>query len=235
MTGVVSYNIHEVIWSLLFVYLPLIYFIIRGYRFSYVLLIILWTSEKGYQLYQGILSGHNMPSPLAIFLFWIAIVGPALSCLRMENYRHKTNTNIKRNIWKDIFIWFLYTILLCICFIGFETYQDEEYMNDRQVTTFEHFEKWNVIIPIICQNFDVNIGDGIANRYLKLTGKSFEDELTSILSDAQIERLRSVIGQSLYVDVLNKLRLLSEDTGYPIQDICKIMRDSPELFDSLLH
>jgi len=70
------------LWGIV-IYLPIIFFVYKGYRWAIILLISLWTFEKGYQLIE---IGGIMP-----FIWWLIVIPYFWKALRVENERKKIN------------------------------------------------------------------------------------------------------------------------------------------------
>jgi hypothetical protein len=77
----------DVLYSLI-IYIPLTFFVYKGYRWAMYLGIILWTLEKGYQLFY---SSHGIGSVITIFSFWLWLVTILYSAIQVENERKKTS------------------------------------------------------------------------------------------------------------------------------------------------
>lgn len=67
-----------------FVYLPLAFFIYRGHRWAMILMMVLWTFEKGYQLIntQG-------SAPIVPVIWWFIYMNYFVNSLRIELARRK--------------------------------------------------------------------------------------------------------------------------------------------------
>lgn len=70
----------------LIIYLPIAFFVYRGHRWAIILLMILWTIEKGYQLF---LVGSIIP-----LLWWVIIIPYFYKALKVENERRKIQEKI---------------------------------------------------------------------------------------------------------------------------------------------
>ena len=74
------------IWGIV-IYLPIIFFVYKGHRWAIVLLMALWTFEKGYQLYEiGQGGSGNGVMPI---IWWLIIVPYFWKALKVENERRK--------------------------------------------------------------------------------------------------------------------------------------------------
>lgn len=74
------YPLEDVLFNLI-IYFPILFFIYKGHRWAIILLMVLWTLDKGYQIIQ---LGNILP------LLWWAIVFPFFyKALRVENERRK--------------------------------------------------------------------------------------------------------------------------------------------------
>ena len=70
------------------IYCVALYFIYRGHRWAIILIMILWTADKGYQLYQISSSGQG---DAILSIFWWLILMPYLyKALKIENARRIT-------------------------------------------------------------------------------------------------------------------------------------------------
>lgn len=73
-------TLEDVLYGLI-IYLPILFFVYKGHRWAIVGLMLLWTFEKGYQLFTA---GNIIP------LFWWAIIIPFFyKALKVENERKK--------------------------------------------------------------------------------------------------------------------------------------------------
>lgn len=78
------FSLEDLLFGLI-IYLPILFFVYKGHRWAIVSLMILWTFEKGYQLFIG---GGIMA------LFWWAIIIPYFyKALKVENERKKRSQN----------------------------------------------------------------------------------------------------------------------------------------------
>ena len=75
----------DVLYSLI-IYIPLTFFIYKGHRWAMYLGIILWTLEKGYQLFY---SSHGKGSVIMVFSLWLWLVTILYSAIQVENERKK--------------------------------------------------------------------------------------------------------------------------------------------------
>ena len=78
-------------------------FIIKGYLFPFILLIIYKSVDAAFMI------GQNSHLFLSIFIFWAIWVGICIACIRIEILRNKIY-KVKRRFWKD----FLYSITIFI-------------------------------------------------------------------------------------------------------------------------
>lgn len=69
------------------IYLPIAFFIWRGHRWAMIVMMILWTFEKGYQLYA---SGGT--SPIVPIIWWAIFMGYFVNAFRIELARRKLVT-----------------------------------------------------------------------------------------------------------------------------------------------
>lgn len=76
----------DVLYSLI-IYIPLMFFIYKGHRWAMYLGIVLWTLEKGYQLFYS--SNVKMSGIIVIFSFWLWLVTILYSAIQVENERKK--------------------------------------------------------------------------------------------------------------------------------------------------
>lgn len=79
--GMVSY---DAVYSAV-IYLPLAFFIWKGHRWAMVIMIILWTFEKGYQVYAT--AGES--SPIVAIIWWAIFVGYFVNAFKVELARKK--------------------------------------------------------------------------------------------------------------------------------------------------
>ncbi|WP_424245936.1 hypothetical protein Dip510_000869 [Elusimicrobium posterum] len=101
ITGGGEYSVAESVWGTIVVAAPFIYFLIRGYRFAFVLLIIWFTGEKLYQLI-------IMPKTFfSAFLWWIVIFRFSTYVIRLENARARLGLAPKTKVWLDVLIAFV--------------------------------------------------------------------------------------------------------------------------------
>ena len=79
-------DIETMIWGLV-LYLPILFFVYKGHRWAIISLIILWTFEKGYALYEVVESGSG--SPIMAIFWWLIIMPYFWKALRGENEKRK--------------------------------------------------------------------------------------------------------------------------------------------------
>ncbi len=77
--GVISY---DAVYSSI-IYVPLAYFIYKGHRWALIAIMILWTFEKGYQLYTG---GTSVIVPI---IWWSIFMNYFFNALKVELARKK--------------------------------------------------------------------------------------------------------------------------------------------------
>ncbi|MBU1104510.1 zinc ribbon domain-containing protein [Candidatus Parcubacteria bacterium] len=74
------------IWGIL-IYLPILFFVFKGRRWAIVLLMIMWTFEKGYNLYEiGQGGGGSVIMPI---IWWLIVMPYFWKALVVENKRRK--------------------------------------------------------------------------------------------------------------------------------------------------
>lgn len=78
--GVISY---DAVYSAI-IYVPLAFFVWKGHRWALIMMMILWTFEKGYQLYD---SGGT--SPIVPIIWWAIFMGYFVNAFRIELARRK--------------------------------------------------------------------------------------------------------------------------------------------------
>ena len=66
------------------IYLPIAFFIWKGHRWAMIAMMILWTFEKGYQLYA---SGGT--SPIIPIIWWAIFMGYFVNAFKVELARRK--------------------------------------------------------------------------------------------------------------------------------------------------
>ena len=79
--GVVSYD--AVYGSI--IYVPLAYFIYKGHKWALIVIMILWTLEKGYQLY----AAAGVSSPIVPIIWWAIFMGYFVNSFKVELARKK--------------------------------------------------------------------------------------------------------------------------------------------------
>lgn len=78
----------------LIIYLPIIFFVYKGHRWAIIALILLWTFEKVYSLYEVGQSGSGiMP-----IIWWLIIMPYFWKALKVENERRKLITATSGNL-----------------------------------------------------------------------------------------------------------------------------------------
>src|SRR3989344_8059192 len=78
--GVIAY---EDFYINLFVYLPIAFFVYKGHRWAIIAIMILWTYEKGYQVYL------NETSPIISLIWWSIFMSYFYNALKVELKRRK--------------------------------------------------------------------------------------------------------------------------------------------------
>ena len=66
----------------LVLYLLLAIFIYKGHRWAIIAVMVMWTFDKGYQLYIG-------QGGIGLFFWWLQLMSPLASALGVENARRK--------------------------------------------------------------------------------------------------------------------------------------------------
>jgi hypothetical protein len=64
------------------VYLPLAFFIYRGRRWAMIVMMALWTLEKGYQIYAS-----STPTPIVPVIWWFIFMNYFVNAFRIERAR----------------------------------------------------------------------------------------------------------------------------------------------------
>lgn len=77
--GAISY---DAVYSSI-IYVPLAYFIYKGHKWALIVIMILWTLEKGYQLYSG---GTSVIVPI---IWWSIFMNYFFNALKVELARKK--------------------------------------------------------------------------------------------------------------------------------------------------
>jgi hypothetical protein len=79
--GVVSY---AGFYIDLCIYLPLAFFVYKGHRWAIIAIMILWTYEKGYQLFNS-----NGSSPIIAIIWWSIFMAYFYNAFKVERMRRK--------------------------------------------------------------------------------------------------------------------------------------------------
>lgn len=66
------------------IYLPLAFFIYRGHRWAMIVIMVLWTLEKGYQLYSS-----STTAPIIPVIWWFIFMDYFVNAFRIELARRK--------------------------------------------------------------------------------------------------------------------------------------------------
>ncbi len=77
--------IGDVLYSLI-IYIPLVFFIYKGHRWAMYSGIVLWTLEKGYQIFSLNVDGREF---IVILLWWLWFVILLYSAIKVENERER--------------------------------------------------------------------------------------------------------------------------------------------------
>jgi len=80
------------IWAVL-IYLPILFFAYKGNRWAIILLMAMWTFEKGYQLYEIGQSGRG--NGITPIIWWFIITPYFWKALKVENERRKVTPVLK--------------------------------------------------------------------------------------------------------------------------------------------
>lgn len=81
--GVVAY---ESVYSAI-IYVPLAFFVWKGHRWALIAMMILWTVEKGLQVYDSASLGS---SPIVPIIWWAIFMGYFVNAFKVEVARRKT-------------------------------------------------------------------------------------------------------------------------------------------------
>lgn len=74
------------------IYLPVAFFIYKGHRWAIIAMMILWTFEKGYQLY----ASAGQTSPIVPIIWWSIFMFYFYNALKVEFARRKLATSISK-------------------------------------------------------------------------------------------------------------------------------------------
>lgn len=80
------------IWGIV-IYLPILFFVYKGHRWAIVLLMALWTFEKGYQLYQIGQDGGG--SGIMPIIWWLILMPYFWKALKVENEKRRVAPVLK--------------------------------------------------------------------------------------------------------------------------------------------
>lgn len=80
--GVISY---DSVYSAI-IYVPLAYFIYKGHRWALVLVMLLWTFEKGWQVYDAV---NNSTSVIVPIIWWSIFMNYFFNALKIEIAKKK--------------------------------------------------------------------------------------------------------------------------------------------------
>lgn len=73
-------------WAIV-IYLPILLFVYKGHRWAIIILMAMWTFEKGYQLYEIGQSGSG--SAIGPIIWWLIVMPYFWKALKVENERRK--------------------------------------------------------------------------------------------------------------------------------------------------
>ena|GEM_PF-1242689 len=79
-------DLGSMLWSLV-IYAPVLFFVFKGHRWAIVALMVLWTFEKFFQIYQIGESGNG--SVITPLFWWLIIMPYFWKALRVENAKRK--------------------------------------------------------------------------------------------------------------------------------------------------
>lgn len=71
------------------IYLPIAFFIWKGHRWAMIAMMILWTIEKGYQLYASI----GVTTPIVPIIWWSIFMHYFYNAYKVEAARRKSSTS----------------------------------------------------------------------------------------------------------------------------------------------
>lgn len=74
----------------LIIYVPILFFVYKGHRWAIIALMILWTFEKGYQIYETGVDSGVMP-----IIGWLIVILYFWKALKVENERRKLAPALK--------------------------------------------------------------------------------------------------------------------------------------------
>lgn len=77
----------SIIFAIIF-YIPILFFVYKGHRWAIVILIVMWTYEKGYQLYEIGKSGKG--GGIILIFWWLFFMPYFWRALKVENERRKS-------------------------------------------------------------------------------------------------------------------------------------------------
>lgn len=123
---------------------PLAYLNLKGYRWSFLLLIAFYTLDRIYAFYAGIELDEKI-NPVVMMIWWVIIVGGSLTAFRIESYRIKHNLVGRRHYLKDTLITLAFPLIL---FVSLAIYlynyrsplpaEQKENLFDAYVTIVKH-------------------------------------------------------------------------------------------------
>ena len=73
------------------IYLPLAFFIWKGHQWAMIAMVVLWTVEKGYQVY----ASAGVSSPIVPIIWWAIFMGYFVNAFRVELARKKITAKTK--------------------------------------------------------------------------------------------------------------------------------------------
>ncbi len=79
------------IWGIV-IYLPILFFVYKGHKWAIILLMALWTFEKGYSLYEISQSGSG--SSIMPIIWWLIVMPYFWKALKVENERRKVTPTL---------------------------------------------------------------------------------------------------------------------------------------------
>jgi len=93
-------DLETILWGMV-LYLPILFFVYKGHRWAIILLMALWTLEKGVQVYDIVEAGSGS---VVMPVFWWFIIMPYFwKALKVENERRKVLTPLQVDVGESIF------------------------------------------------------------------------------------------------------------------------------------
>lgn len=232
------YNVFDWIGMVIFL-APIGYFVMRGYRFTFVLfgIVKLWDSFVRIVDVETLQTYANS-TVFSIVVWTVVWIGLCVTCYRVETLRRKTNSDSKRISKTDNIIFILLGALTFLCARGYYLEQTdvrlqlENKYGTQNVRIAEELYSYGVSIPQICetewknmlQDYNKEQKEPIVYEAFLLAYIQNYDAVNSEIIESLPEGLfkdyQEKLGESTTQNVINSLKNMEQKNNDVVFTFC---------------